>query len=78
MKSKGITMTVGGNLAASHVIFVDSRYKAEDWRSTVLDCLQMAEDNKMSTIAFPALGTSMCTVKFSYMELIILVHENMF
>ncbi|XP_053407521.1 protein mono-ADP-ribosyltransferase PARP14-like [Mercenaria mercenaria] len=58
MKKEGIAITTAGQLKAKYIIHVDTKYKTWEWPPVVLACLRKAEKHKISSVAFPALGTS--------------------
>ena len=58
MEDNGIAMVAAGKLPCKHVIFVDTKYKAWEWKPVIAECLKLVEDFKLKSIAFPALGTS--------------------
>ncbi|KAL5022101.1 hypothetical protein ScPMuIL_001256 [Solemya velum] len=55
----GIITTTGGNLRCRNVIHVILPRPSDGaaWRQVILKCLQRAEDEHMTSLAFPALGT---------------------
>ncbi|XP_052771711.1 protein mono-ADP-ribosyltransferase PARP14-like [Mya arenaria] len=58
MQREGAVLTTAGKLNSKHIIFVDTKYKTHQWKPVVLQCLEMAEEHQLRSIAFPALGTS--------------------
>ena len=53
-------MLGGGNLPADHVLlinaYIGSRSK-NGWKTLIKNCLEVCENRKITSIAFPALGT---------------------
>ncbi|KAH3785078.1 hypothetical protein DPMN_163161, partial [Dreissena polymorpha] len=58
MKKEGLVMTVGGNLHAKHVIFVETKSNPSAWQPLILAALRKAADENLKSISFPALGTN--------------------
>src|SRR5262249_60867237 len=60
-------LTVGGNLPATHVIHAatmgkDLKTDAEKIRAATKSCLVMADKHRLTSIAFPALGSGVGSV----------------
>ncbi|KAH3785053.1 hypothetical protein DPMN_163136 [Dreissena polymorpha] len=58
MKKEGLVMTVGGNLHAKHVIFIETQLNPSAWQPLILAALRKAADENLKSISFPALGTN--------------------
>ena len=58
-------MTSAPGLPCQHIIHVVAQDNEADWKTVIEKCLQMAENKKIQSIAFPALGTGKYfTVKY--------------
>ena len=75
----GIAVTKAGRLQCKNIIHVTMPRDVEDWKKQVESCLYTAEENKLSSIAMPALGTGQSVgglgnnekVKVSLIELMV-------
>ena len=54
---KGAAITGAGNLKCKHIIHVDAPDNPEDWKNRITNSLRLAENNHITPISFPALGT---------------------
>ena len=57
MKKEGIAITSAPGLPCRHIIHIVAQDTEHDWKPVIDRCLKMAEDNKIRSIAVPALGT---------------------
>ncbi|KAJ3592381.1 hypothetical protein NHX12_007508, partial [Muraenolepis orangiensis] len=53
----GVVITKAGNLAAKHIIHMVGPTKEQDITSSMLKVFKLCEDNKILSVAFPAIGT---------------------
>ena len=58
MKQDGVAITKAGRLKTGFIIHVDTKYKTKEWLLPVEQCLKMAEDHTLKSVAFPTLGIS--------------------
>ena len=59
MPRSGVAVLSGGGLPSDHVLLIDAEIgsRKKGWKTLVENCLKVCENRKITSIAFPALGT---------------------
>ena len=57
IKKEGLAVTSAGKLMCMHIIHVRVRKTIEQWKGSIIACLQKTEKLGLTSVAFPALGT---------------------
>ena len=57
MGANRLCITTGGDLPAKYIIHVVAAHDCRGWKTVISNCLHEAETNKLTSIAFPLLGT---------------------
>ena len=53
-----ISITGAGNLKCKKIIHINAPgHDQKDWKERIVQCLKLAEDNHLKSIALPAVGT---------------------
>lgn len=63
MPQHGVAVIDAGRLPADHILLVnaDLGRQRDGWKKLVNNCLNLCDNRKIKSIAFPALGTGKCT-----------------
>lgn len=57
MKREQVVVTSAPGMKCQYIMHVVAKETTQEWKDIIEKCLDTAEQNKMKSIAFPALGT---------------------